>query len=300
MKSPKKRSKGPLRAAAVAVGISLIVTAGAGYFVTGLVRDFNAQLEAARQSRPVEIDVPVATRDLPLGAVIGPEDLATLRIDRDYLPASVQPDAARLLGRTVRWRILAGESIRDERLAPPEAGNGLNAVLADGERALSVNLKDGAQVSGFIEPGNVVDVIVTIPEDKDLGRAAETRTITQTVRVLAVNEKIAETAQGEEIRTPQVTLALRQADAERLIHAIVIGRVTLALRSEIDLHERLENPTTTASLIGRSDHRLTVVEFRERVSEAELTHMLEVVLGPERKREKVVDPHLLRPIEEPE
>ena len=56
----------------------------------------------------------------------------------------------------VATRVLAGEVVRNERLARPDAGSGVSAMLAAGKRAMTVPVHAGTV--GRLEPGNYVEI----------------------------------------------------------------------------------------------------------------------------------------------
>jgi pilus assembly protein CpaB len=166
------------------------------------------------------------------------------------VPGGAARDPDEIVGRTVLERILPGEPIRLERLTAKDVQPGLAALVGKGSRAVSLDVSDSDRVSGFIDPGATVDVIVTFPKERDI--PAETVTMGQNLRVLAVDEILSETAQGEEpVTKEQVTLAMNPVDAERILHAVKVGEPRLTLRSYID-HEVTPLPTTrSTSRIGR-------------------------------------------------
>src|SRR5262245_20478727 len=97
----------------------------------------------------------VARHDLMPGQTVQPEDLVSIE---PWLPLDDRAltSADQAVGRVPVERILAGELLREERLADPEAGVGLNAVLPRGTVAVRVPL--GASLA---EPGDYVDLLIT-------------------------------------------------------------------------------------------------------------------------------------------
>lgn len=280
--------------------VSLGVASGAVWGAWRVTTTYDAALRVARLANTeVLVEVPVLGRTLGAGTVVTAEDLQMASFPQEYVPASAIRKKEELVGATVKERLLQGEMIRPDRLAPRGASQGLSAIVPQGLRALSLNLRDGDQVSGFVEPGAWVDVIVTLPppENPPAGVApvAETLTLLQAARVLAVDLKISETADGGEIRVPQITLSVLPDDVQRVTAAIQQGKVRLTLRSDIDMLEGETRGATATVLLGRDDRRLTVSEYRERVTDEDLARMVEIVMGPEKAREKVIDPALLRP-----
>lgn len=205
-----------------------------------LIGQYQAQIAEAKKPEDT-VMVIVAARDLYQGVTIAEEDLYAVEIPPRFLPENVFLTPEHVLGRIPRERILANEFIRADRLADPESGIGLNAVIPRGMRAISVNISDGRALSGFLNPTNYVDVLVTItPEEGSGDLKAETKTIMQAVFVLGVNsrrgnESAEEAANARGPATPSVTLLVTAEGAETIAFAEASGRVTLALRNDLDI-----------------------------------------------------------------
>src|SRR5437660_1626225 len=111
--------------------------------------------------------VVVAKVEIPMGSRIIAEQLTTA----DF-PRRVAPDGAfeviddKLIGRVVISRISAREPVTENRLAPVGAAGGLSSVIPDGYRAMTVKVDDVVGVSGFINPGTLVDIVVVISPPK--------------------------------------------------------------------------------------------------------------------------------------
>ena len=165
---------------------------------------------------------------------------------------------------------------------------GLNAIIPRGMRALSINISDGSAVSGFLNPGNYVDVLVTI--DGDDAREAETRTLLQAVTVLAVNNRMGSSVENIERMRPSVTVAVTPDQAEKLAHAVAQGEVTLTLRNDIDVTHVETHGALASSLLGGAtdDKRITVREWTAR-TRASADGTLIIIQGNNAKSEKVKD-----------
>lgn len=214
---------------------ALVVTLG----IYNLIQD--AQRNVTKVQGPTtRQDVIVAARDIPPGWTIKAEHLATRQLPEEFIPDEVYRSGEEIIGRVAMERVLAGEFIREERLADPEAGTGLSAIIPRGMRALQVPVKHAAAVSGFLNPHNFVDILAvcadTVPP--------EVRTLMQSVTVLAVDDRMTDVAynekgdtkrRGERRRSPSVTLALTPSDAERVKHAFASCKITLTLRNDIDV-----------------------------------------------------------------
>lgn len=213
---------------------ALVVTA----MIYSLIKD--AQQSVVRQAPVTRQDVVVAAVDVPPGWTIEAKHLATRQLPDEFIPDEVYRTAEEIVGRVAMERVLAGEFIREERLADPEAGVGLAAIIPRGMRALQVPVKHAAAVSGFLNPHNFVDLIAVCSATKP----PEVRTLMQSVTVLAVDDRMTDTAyvptqsgkeRGRRRSAPSVTLALTPQDAERVKHAFSQCKITLTLRNDIDV-----------------------------------------------------------------
>lgn len=170
----------------------------------------------------------------------------------------------------VRERVLGSEFIREERLADPTGGLGLNAMIPRGMRAVSLDLSDGAAVSGFLAPGNYVEVLVTLP-----GEAEESETVTL-LQATTVSEMGAEQAPSQSgRRAPTITVSVTPDQAERVSHAIAQGQVTLTLRGDIDVTHAETHGARASSLLGEGgEDRITIRQWKEIVEERAIGELL--------------------------
>lgn len=224
--------------------LALAIAMGSGSLVALYQLITNYQLKIDEAKRPEDtVMVIVAARDLYQGVTITEEDLYAVQIPPKYLPEGVFLSPEHVVGRIPRERILANEFVRADRLADPESGVGLNAVIPRGMRAISVNISDGAALSGFLNPGNYVDVLVTIEPDESKGQDAkpETKTLLQAVFILGVNSRMQKenSQEAKEIRgnqKPSVTLLVTADQAEQVAHAENMGDIVLSLRNDLDVN----------------------------------------------------------------
>jgi pilus assembly protein CpaB len=224
--------------------IGLAVTMGAVSLVGlyQLITNYQQRIDEAKRPEDT-VMVIVAARDLYQGVTITEEDLYAVRIPPRFLPEGVFLSPEHVVGRIPRERILANEFVRADRLADPESGIGLNAVIPRGMRAISVEVTDGAALSGFLNPGNYVDVLVTVtPDEESQGnKTPETKTLLQAVFVLGVNSRMQKETreEAEQMRgkqKPSVTLLTTADDAEQVAHAENMGDIRLALRNDLDVN----------------------------------------------------------------
>jgi pilus assembly protein CpaB len=156
------------------------------------------------------------------------------------------------VGRAVMAPLEPNEMILESKLAPKEAGAGLQATIPEGMRAISVAVNDVVGVAGFVTPGSSVDVLVTgqLPGANQAGALKVTRTILENVRVLAAGQKIEQDREGKPQTVPVVTLLVSPKDAAALTMASTEGKIQLALRNSIDNKTPAPEPVLQAVLFG--------------------------------------------------
>ncbi|MBN2797524.1 MAG: Flp pilus assembly protein CpaB [Deltaproteobacteria bacterium] len=264
----KAEKRGPLRAilffalALVAGGISVAV-------IWLVIQNYESRIENAQYQEEMKLAI-VAQRTLYPGLTITEEDVVAVPIPVTYYPPNVYASPQQVVGQVPKERILPNEYIRSERLSNRSDGVGLNALVSRGMRAVSIDISKGASLSGFLNPGNYVDVLVTIQSE---GHPPETRTILQAVYVLAVagrtltpSGEVAPAPTGKKSKkavatgvrrtreaAPSVTLQVTPEQAEQLAHASQRGAITLLLRNDLDLQVAESDGVTTDILVGKKE-----------------------------------------------
>jgi pilus assembly protein CpaB len=147
-------------------------------------------------------------------------------------------DPKKLLERGVIAPIAENEPITESKIASLAAGAGLPPIIPEGMRAISVKVNDVVGVAGFVVPGTLVDVLVTVRAADGKRDEPMTRTVVSKVEVLTAGTKFDQekSKEGEPIPSSVVTLAVLPEDAERIALASNEGRITLALRNPLDVH----------------------------------------------------------------
>jgi pilus assembly protein CpaB len=108
-------------------------------------------------------------------------------------------------------------------------------------RAISVKVNEVIGVAGFVVPGALVDVLVTIRQDKE----STSRVVVSNVQVLAAGTGFDQekAKDGKPMPTTVVTLMVTPGDGERIALAATEGQILLTLRNPLD-----EKPTRTAGI----------------------------------------------------
>src|SRR5260370_15967971 len=107
-------------------------------------------------------NVVVAKTEIPLGAKITLEQIALTPIPNGSAPEGVFRKLEDAVGRVAVIPIGVREPITNLKLAPAGIGAGLQAVIPEGYRAMTVKVDDIVGVSRFVMPGSFVDVVAVI------------------------------------------------------------------------------------------------------------------------------------------
>ncbi|MDE0392716.1 MAG: Flp pilus assembly protein CpaB [Rhodospirillales bacterium] len=213
-----------------------------------------AQAEAVAAEpapEPVEVvdsaKVLLAARHLPLGTLLGEEDLDVREVDiaavrSHHVEVSKRIGPTTLFGHAMRQEVGAGEWLTWSAVVGPGQRGFLAAALRPGMRAVTIQLGKGARHAGLIDPGDRVDVLLTalVAAAPDASpQRVFSRTIIENVRVVAVDRRIemsvppgnttGETVERTEIVT--ATLEVSPDQANRLVLGEREGSLSLAVRS---------------------------------------------------------------------
>jgi pilus assembly protein CpaB len=266
----------------VILGVGVVVALIAGLLAHGWLNGEVAAQARAAGTQPVI----VASVDLKWGTVIAKDMVKTVPFLKRTVPPGSFADPQKIEGRTLRYPIKANEPIFESQLAPTTvAGGGIAAVIGPQKRAMAVKVDKVIGVSGFIHPGNRVDVLVTL---KKSDREAEsvTKTVLENVLVLATGSEMEKAGPGEK-PTPVdvITLELSIDEGERLALAVTEGRIQLALRNLADSQSVATKGTTIpgllASLTGPAPVENRPVKVRKAPAKAsrETEYAVEVIKG---------------------
>lgn len=224
------------------VMLLLIVGGLAGFgTIAWMVMPASETAQAAVAAPVAKVSVMVAARPIRPGLLLKPEDMTFKEVPEDTLPLGAvpeAPDAKRaMIGGMVRRAMTPGDVIRlpTDVLRPADHGF-LAAVLAPGSRAVSVAVDIVSGTAGLIWPGDRVDLILTQALEEPLapGRRVVAETVLQDVRVLAIDQQLAQGITGNNGDAPPartVTLEVSPAHAEYVHVATRLGRLSLVVRA---------------------------------------------------------------------
>lgn len=234
----------------------LIALAIGGAGVFGANRFIEArvtQAEEQMRGKFPTVQVVVPKTDLARGVRVSQENMAI----RDAPGEFVQADAvlpARFdvaIGQRLLHPVAAGKPLLWSHLEGGRAPS-FSGRLPPGMRAITVPVDEVNSISGFLQPKDKIDLILTLNRD---GKR-ETFPLLQDVPVLATGDEVTaermDPATGrlvtETFRT--ATLQVTQEDAKKIILAQDAGRLTAVLRHPDDDAALPRERITVANLVG--------------------------------------------------
>jgi pilus assembly protein CpaB len=180
--------------------------------------------------------VAVAKVAIPIGSKIIAEQIMVVQFPKESTPDGAFDSAEKLAGRVAVVNIAPREPITEARLAAEGTAAGLSAIIPEGYRAMTVKVDDAAGISGFIQPGTLVDVVVTIdPGEGAVSKDKIAKIVLQNIKVLASGQNIDKPENEREANSVKaVTLQVTPEEAEKLALAATEGKLQLVMRSQID------------------------------------------------------------------
>lgn len=252
------------------VGIGL--AGGAVMMAKNYIEAYQTALAKERAARPATVptvDVFVATTPLRYGEILKPEAVRQVKWPKDSLPEGIFMDAAVLFPAADRPRYILramepGEAIMAVKITEPGEEAGLTSRLEKGMRAFTIKVDVTSGVSGFLRPGDRVDIYWTgrIGDIRNDGEV--TKLIESAVQLIAIDQSAGGDLDGAVIART-VTVAVEPHQVAKLAQAQSTGELTLALVGINDtaVTDRIE--VDQRSLLGLAEAEIRVEPEPERV-----------------------------------
>lgn len=211
--------------------------------------------QVVAQAAPVALPPPVksvlvAQHPIGRGEILRPSDFAwqpwpDSGINKAYILLGKRTPES-FTGWVARNPMTAGEPVTIAKMVAPGSRGFLAAVLRPGMRAVSVPVNATTGISGFVFPGDQVDILITYPLPNAVAPAPGTQsvshkaseTILRNIRVLGIDQRLEQKA-GEAVIAHTATLEVTPKQSEVIALASEMGQLSLSLRSlaqSTDLH----------------------------------------------------------------
>ena len=230
-----------------------------------LARSWLAAQRAAEiaEASPLALPTPaksvlVARSGIQRGQILKPDDLIWQiwpegALDKNYVLLGTRTPES-FAGAVARNPVAGGEPITEAKIVAPGNRGFLAAVLKPGMRAISVPVTVTSGISGFIFPGDQVDLLITYLVPVTAAASAggssyehkASETVLHDVRVIAIDQRL-ETKAGEAVVAHTATLEVTPKQSEIIALASEIGKLSLSLRSLVSVSAEVPAPADQAA-----------------------------------------------------
>ena len=209
----------------IIVGVlAVVIAAIAAYSLFIYLKGQEKKLEEAVASEKIV----VAAGQIDIGKPIIITQLKTADWPKANIPQGAFLSTEQVVNRVSLQTFVPGEPIIESRLIPKEGPiSVLTYKIPEGHRAMTVAVDQVSGVAGFINPGNMVDIVLTTQSSQT--QQPLSKIVLQNVPVLAIAQAV-ENREGKAIVVPTVTMDVTPEDAEKLAIASTQGRLQLVLR----------------------------------------------------------------------
>lgn len=269
----------------------LVLGIGLAGFAVYQVQSYIAQAQAALEQERAALAEVVETvdvlgigRDAAYGEQITAADLVTIPWPKDKVPAGAFTDPAALFPegkapfRTVLRPMQQFEPILASKVTEPGEDAGITARLAPGMRAFAIKVDVTSGVSGFLRPGDRIDVYWT----GSVGPSGDvTKLIQSGIRLIAVDQTADADPTNPAVIARTVTVEATPEQVAVLAQAQATGRLSLALVGARDDSVAAAVEVDMRRMLGVADESVPgVVEEPRRVCTIRTRRGSEVVEIP--------------------
>lgn len=250
----------------ILIGIALVIAGAAAFLARSLVSTPEAVQVVATEQKSVNTQVLVANKPIQTGYFLKREDLDWQswpddNVNINYIQKSSENSGDNqiqdIVGSVAKLTIVAGEPIISGQVVKPGSQGFMAAVLTPGNRAVSININSKSGISGFVFPGDMVDILLThevqFEENGEILPSQVTETVLKDIRVLAID-----TLMSNETNTPSIgkiaTFEVTPKQAEKVALVSRMGEVSLALRS---LAVESDEDQSVISLMNSAEKTIT-------------------------------------------
>jgi pilus assembly protein CpaB len=212
-----------------------------------------AAAQVAHQNSKYYVPVVVTATDLTFGTKLDRAQLRIARYPKESVPAGAFSDIDSVADQTTKIFLAAREPVTATKLS--SRGGGLSMLVRHGLRATSVEVDQVSGVSGFVLPGDRVDVLCTV-DNRGGDNQAVTKTILQNTEVLASGQKTTQ-QDNTPITVQAVTILVDPTGAEKVALGLHEGKLHLVLRNPEDGDTlRVAGLNTSEMLSGTTSTRV--------------------------------------------
>ncbi|MGX0901562.1 pilus assembly protein CpaB [Roseovarius sp. MBR-79] len=279
-------------------GLVLIAGIGLAGFATYMAKNYidqyQQELALERQQRGPQIetvDVVVAARDMKYGEKIAQADIRLVPFPKASIPngyfdkiESLTPVTG-LGAREVLRGMSANEIILETKVTKPGEPAGISTGLAPGMRAFAIQVDAASGVSGFLRPGDSVDVYWTGRiQGQNLRTEGDstgdvTKLIETQLQLVAIDQS-ADVDRSETRVARTVTVAATPQQVAALAQAQATGRLALSLVGAMDQSTAEVIEVDQSRLLGLQARIEAAPEVKEETCAIRTRRGAEVIVTP--------------------
>ena len=253
-------------------GLVLIVGVGLAGFAVMMAKERFDEYQSAIARQRAQLDqvvdvteVLVTARQIRYGEKVKPQDVIAVRWPANAVPEGSYQEIDEFLSegdkvlRTALRIMEKGEPLMKVKVSKPGEDAGVSSRLAKGMRAFAVSVDVASGVSGFLSPGDRVDVYWS----GEVSNREVTKLIQANMNLLAVDQ-ISDLDRNSPTIARTITVEATPQQVARLAQAQQTGRLSLALVGAAD--------ETVVESVEMDQNELLGIEV-EQVQEAEVAQV---------------------------
>jgi pilus assembly protein CpaB len=238
----------------IPIVVSVLIAISGSFFLYQWMDKQKTPTEVLQVAKTEEaVPVAVAAANLPWGTKIRPEMVKTAPFLKESLPTGYFVSAVDLKDRVILTPLKINEPITEDKLAPISVTTGgVSAILKPGTRAIAIKGNKVLGISGLINPGNRVDVILTVT-DPTINKI-RSKIVLENLLVLATGTEIQKNEKGEPMPVDVYTLEVTPEQSEKVALAASEGNINFALRNAADSEDIYTRGITIPELLASSSY----------------------------------------------
>lgn len=228
-----KSTRGATRRTWIILVVALVLGGASAMLSLSYLNRQKAAIAAqANVASGVKVQMMVARRPLGRGDAITAETVAAreIPIEFSHSLALKADDFDRVEGKLMAYPVKAGEMILPSLIQGGAAT--FSARVEPGRRAVTMQVDEISSISGLVEPGDLIDLLLTPHQG---ARRSGPAPVLMGVEVMATGQRVANDPRtGESRRYSTVTLNTTPEQARNVISAREMGKITALLRNPKD------------------------------------------------------------------
>ncbi len=272
-------------------GLVLLVGLGlagfAAYMAKGYIEANEAELARERANRAQIVptsDVFVTTNAIRYGDRLEKDDVKKIKWPTEGIPKGAFTEEDTLFPpgeepRTVLRAMEPGEAVMAVKVTEPGRDAGVGSKLSPGMRAFAIRVDVSSGVSGFVRPGDRVDIYWTGSNVTATGGTREfTKLIHAGIKIVAIDQSADEDRNNPTVART-VTVEATPVEVAKLAQAQATGRLQLSLVGAQEEEFSSDVAITQGDILGIEEQEIVEVE-KERVCTVKTRKGAEIVTTP--------------------